>query len=400
MEKHEIKIKERIDYVLPNLNENQRRTYLAAEAKTYGYGGVSCISRLSGVSRPTIIQGGKELLSKTIVPAKIRKPGGGRKAIYKKESSILKSLEALIEPLTIGDPMSPLRWTVKSTRNLAAELQEKGYKVSHTVVSEMLKHLGYSLRSNKKRHEGGNHPDRNSQFEYINQSCKRFIKNGSPVISIDTKKKEQVGNYKNSGKSLCKTKIPKEVEVYDFAINKAVPYGVYNIDKNEGFVNVGMNHDTSEFAVESIRRWWNSMGKLKYETNKSLLITADGGGSNGSRRRLWKTELQRFANETGLSMTVCHFPPGTSKWNKIEHRLFSHITMNWQGKPLESYEAIVNLIGATKTRKGLKVEAVLDKNLYEKGIKVSDEQLHGVNLFRHAFHGEWNYTIRPIEHKM
>jgi len=227
-----------------------------------------------------------------------------------------------------------------------------------------------------------------------------FIKNGSPVISIDTKKKEQVGNYKNSGKSLCKTKIPKEVEVYDFAINKAVPYGVYNIDKNEGFVNVGMNHDTSEFAVESIRRWWNSMGKLKYETNKSLLITADGGGSNGSRRRLWKTELQRFANETGLSMTVCHFPPGTSKWNKIEHRLFSHITMNWQGKPLESYEAIVNLIGATKTRKGLKVEAVLDKNLYEKGIKVSDEQLHGVNLFRHAFHGEWNYTIRPIEHKM
>ena len=397
MEKSESKIKERIDYLLPNLNEIQRRLYLAAEAKTYGYGGVSCISRLSTISRPTIIQGGKELNQKvSVVLPKSRKSGGGRKVIYIKQPLILKDLETLIEPLTIGDPMSPLRWTVKSTRNLAIELQEKGYKVSHTVVSEMLKHLGYSLQSNRKRHEGGNHPDRNSQFEYINQSCERFIEECCPVISIDTKKKEQVGNYKNAGKSLCKTRSPKEVEVYDFATDKAVPYGVYNMKDNEGFVNVGMNYDTSEFAVESIRRWWNSMGKSKYGTSKKLLITADGGGSNGSRRRLWKTELQKFCSETDLSITVCHFPPGTSKWNKIEHRLFSHITMNWQGKPLESYETIVNLIGATKTRKGLKVKAVLDKNHYEKGIKISDEQLDGINIFRHAFHGEWNYTIRPI----
>ena len=400
MEKSETKIKQRLDYVLPNLNENQRRLYLAAEAKTYGYGGVSCISRLSTISRPTIIQGGKELQKNSLVLPKSRKSGGGRKAIYKKQPSILKDLETLIEPLTIGDPMSPLRWTVKSTRNLATELQEKGYKISHTVVSEMLKHLGYSLQSNKKRHEGGKHPDRNSQFGYINQSCERYIENGNPVISIDTKKKEQVGNYKNAGKSLCKTKAPKEVEVYDFATDKAVPYGIYDVDENEGFVNVGMNFDTSEFAVESIRRWWCNMGKQKYETSKSLLITADGGGSNGSRRRLWKTELQQFSNETGLSITVCHFPPGTSKWNKIEHRLFSHITMNWQGKPLESYETIVNLIGATKTRKGLKVKAVLDRSYYKKGIKISDEQLDGINIFRHVFHGEWNYTIKPINTKL
>lgn len=397
MEKSESRIKERINYLLPNLNEIQRRLYLAAEAKTYGHGGISCISRLSKTSRPTIIQGGKELAEKvTVVLPKSRKSGGGRKAIYIKQPLILKDLETLIEPLTIGDPMSPLRWTVKSTRNLATELQEKGYKVSHTVVSEILKHLGYSLQSNKKRHEGGNHPDRNSQFEYINQSCERFIGGGAPVISIDTKKKEQVGNYKNAGKSLCKTSSPKEVEVYDFATDKAVPYGIYNMKDNEGFVNVGMNYNTSEFAVESIRRWWNSMGKSKYGTSKKILITADGGGSNGSRRRLWKTELQKFSSETGLSITVCHFPPGTSKWNKIEHRLFSHITMNWQGKPLESYETIINLIGATKTRKGLKVKAVLDKNHYKKGIKISDEQLNGINIFRHAFHGEWNYTIRPI----
>ena len=256
--------------------------------------------------------------------------------------------------------------------------------------------MNYSLQSNKKRHEGGSHPDRNSQFEYINRSCERFMEENNPVISVDTKKKEQVGNYKNAGKALRKVKSPEEVEVYDFAKDKAVPFGVLDINQNEGFVNVGMNYDTSSFAVESIRRWWKNMGNGKYQSAKSLLITADGGGSNGSRRRLWKTELQQFANETGLSVTVCHFPPGTSKWNKIEHRLFSHITMNWQGKPLETYETIINLIGATKTRKGLKVTAVLDKTQYEKGIKVSDEQLEGVNILRHAFHGEWNYTINPI----
>ena len=396
MKNYESKIKERIEYLLPNLNEKQRRLYLSAEAKTYGYGGVSCIARLSKTSRPTIIQGGKELGTTITDLPRSRKSGGGRKAIYKKHLEILKDLEALIEPLTIGDPMSALRWTVKSTRNIAEELQKKGYKVSHTAVSVMLKLLNYSLQSNKKRHEGGTHPDRNSQFGYINQSSDRFLETNNPVISVDTKKKEQVGNYKNAGKLLSKKKTPKEVEVYDFGKEKAVPFGILDIKENEGFVNVGMNYDTSKFAVESIRRWWYSMGNLKYQLAKSLLITADGGGSNGSRRRLWKTELQKFANETGLSITVCHFPPGTSKWNKIEHRLFSHITMNWQGKPLVSYETIVSLIGATKTRKGLKVKAVLDKTQYEKGIKVSDEQFDGVNIFRHAFHGEWNYTINPI----
>jgi len=396
MKKIEEQVKERIKYLLPNLNEKQRRLFLAAESKTYGYGGVSFVSRLSDTSRPTIIQGLKELGTSMVELPRSRKAGGGRKAIYKKNPSILTDLEALIEPLTIGDPMSPLRWTVKSTRNLASELREKNYKVSHTVVSEMLKLLGYSLQSNRKRFEGGEHPDRNRQFEYINRSCERYIENSDPVISIDTKKKEQVGNYKNTGKTLSKTKTPKDVEVYDFAENKAVPYGIYDVKENEGFVNVGKNYDTSEFAVESIRRWWNNMGKSKYQTSESLLITADGGGSNGSRRRLWKRELQKFADETGLSITVCHFPPGTSKWNKIEHRLFSHITMNWQGKPLESYETIINLIGSTKTRKGLNVKAVLDETIYKKGIKVTDEELEGVNIFLHTFHSEWNYTIRPI----
>jgi hypothetical protein len=395
MENNETKIKERIEYILPNLTEKQRRLYLSVEAKTYGYGGVSSISRLSNVSRPTIIQGGKELGTITKDLPRSRKSGGGRKAIYKKQPQILKDLETLIEPLTIDDPMLALRWTVKSTRNLADELQKMGYKVSHTVVSEMLKLLNYSLQTNKKRHEGGSHPDRNSQFEYINQSCERFFTSGNPVISVDTKKKELIGNYKNAGKSLCKTKTPKEVEVYDFGKDKAVPFGTLDIKENEGFVNVGMNYDTSEFAVESIRRWWNTMGKEKYQTANHLQITADGGGSNGSRRRQWKTELQKLANETGLLITVCHFPPGTSKWNKIEHRLFSHITMNWKGEPLISYGVVVNLIGATKTRKGLKVKAVLDENLYEKGSKITEEQIENVNIFRHTFHGEWNYTIKP-----
>ncbi len=397
MENSETKIAERIKYMLPNLNERQSRLFLAIEAKVYGYGGVSCISRLAGVSRPTIIQGNKELGETPMPLPRSRKSGGGRKAIYKKHPEILEELEALVEPLTIGDPMSPLRWTVKSTRNLKQELQKKGYKVSHTVISEMLKLLNYSLQSNSKRHEGGDHPDRNSQFEYINQSCKRFIKADNPVISVDTKKKEQVGNYKNPGKSLSKKGSPQEVEVYDFGKEKAVPFGIFDIKENEGFVNIGMNYDTSMFAVESIRRWWYNMGIQKYQFAKSLLITADGGGSNGSRRRLWKTELQKFANETGLHVTICHFPPGTSKWNKIEHKLFSHITMNWQGKPLESYETIVNLIGATKTRTGLKVKAVLDEAQYQKGIRISDEELEGINILRHAFHGEWNYTIKPIE---
>lgn len=400
MENTEAKIQERIEDMLPSLNEKQRRLYLAAEAKAFGFGGVSCVARLSKTSRPTIIQGKKELGKPIVSLPKSRKSGGGRKAIYKKQPEILADLEALVEPLSIGDPMSALRWTVKSTRNLAEELQNKGYKVSHTVVADMLKLLNYSLQSNRKRHEGGSHPDRNSQFGYINRSCERFMEENNPVISVDTKKKEQVGNYKNAGKALRKKKDPEDVEVYDFGKEKAVPYGILDIKENEGFVNVGMNYDTSAFAVESIKRWWNDMGKSKYQSAKSLLITADGGGSNGSRVRLWKTELQKFANESGLSITVCHFPPGTSKWNKIEHRLFSHITMNWRGRPLVSYETIVNLIGATKTGKGLKVKAVLDENQYKKGTKITDSEIDSINIFRHAFHGEWNYTINPLNEEM
>ena len=304
-------------------------------------------------------------------------------------------MDKLIEPLTLGDPMSPLRWTCKSTRNLSDELQKKSYKISHVVVSKLLREMGFSLQANRKTKEGGNHPDRNLQFEYINQLGKKYIQSGNPLISIDTKKKEQIGNYKNGGKSLCKKRIPIEVNVYDFETRKAVPYGIYDVDKNIGFVNVGINYDTSSFAVESIRRWWLQMGKKVYPDSRKLLITADGGGSNGSRRKLWKTELQKFADENDLEITVCHFSPGTSKWNKIEHRLFSFITMNWSGKPLISYQMVVNLIGATKTREGLKVKAVLDENIYEKGIKISDEELSEINMIRHEFHGEWNYTIKP-----
>jgi transposase len=395
MEKKEVKIKNKIDKLLPHLNERQRRIFLSAEAENIGYGGISIISRLSKVSRPTIIQGKKELNEKPLDLPRCRKPGGGRKTIYKEQPEILLALEKLIEPLTRGDPMSALRWTIKSTRNLSDELKKSGYKVSHMVVSQMLKHLGYSLQSNQKKHEGGKHPDRNQQFEYINHMVENFTQQHDPAISIDTKKKEQVGNYKNNGTVLCKEKTPNEVEVYDFAKEKAVPYGIYDINKNEGYVNVGTNYDTSKFAVESIRRWWLDMGKEKYPQSKKLLITADGGGSNGSRRKLWKTELQKFADETQLEITVCHFPPGTSKWNKIEHRLFSQITLNWKGKPLESYEIIVNLIAATKTRKGLKVKAVLDENIYKKGIVVTKQELEEVNKKEHEFHGEWNYTIHP-----
>ncbi len=398
MENSETKLKNKFELLLPHLNEKQRRIYLSSEAESIGFGGVSLISRLTKISRPTIIRGKKELKEKPLGFSKSRKAGGGRKAIYQQRPEILEELEKLIEPLTRGDPMSVLRWTCKSTRNLSKELNNKGFNVSHTVVSEMLKLIGYSLQANQKTHEGGKHPDRNQQFEYINQKSEDFIREGDPTISIDTKKKEQVGNYKNNGKILCKEKSPKKVEVYDFAEEKAVPYGIYDIKENEGFVNVGTNYDTSAFAVESIRRWWFTMGKEKYSGSKKLLITADGGGSNGYRRKLWRTELQKFADETKLEITICHFPPGTSKWNKIEHRLFSQITLNWRGKPLESYETIVNLIGATKNSKGLKVNAVLDENVYQKGIVVTNEELENVNIKRHEFHGEWNYTIRPRGH--
>jgi hypothetical protein len=393
MQISDIKLKEKLNKLTPHLNERQKRIYLSSEADNIGRGGVSLISKLSNVSRPTIMKGKADLESAPLGSSRTRNKGGGRKSLKDKYPDIITELDSLIEPLTLGDPMSPLRWTCKSTRNLAEELQQRHFNISHVVVSNILRDMGYSLQANKKTHEGGKHPDRNKQFEYINDMSKKYILFDNPVISIDTKKKEQIGNYKNNGKILCKEKNPIEVNVYDFETTKAVPYGIYDIDKNLGFVNVGKSYDTSSFAVESIRRWWLDMGKKEYPNSKKILITADSGGSNGSRRKQWKTELQKFANETGMEITVCHFSPGTSKWNKIEHKLFSFISMNWQGKPLESYQTVVNLIGATKTRKGLRVKAVLDENKYEKGIKITNEELEKINLLRHEFHGEWNYTI-------
>jgi len=393
MQLSERKLKDKLDKFIPHLNERQKRIYLSSEAANIGRGGISLISRLSNVSRPTIMKGKEDLESTPLDAPRTRNKGGGRKSLIEKYPDIVAELDSIIEPSTLGDPMSPLRWTCKSTRNLAEALRQKHFKISHVVVSDILKGMGYSLQANKKTNEGGRHPDRNRQFEYINDMSKKYILFGNPVISIDTKKKEQIGNYKNNGKILRKKKNPIKVNVYDFETTKAVPYGIYDIDKNSGFVNVGTNYDTSSFAVESIRRWWLDMGMKEYPNSKKILITADSGGSNGSRRKQWKTELQKFANEIGMEITVCHFSPGTSKWNKIEHKLFSFISMNWQGKPLESYQTVVNLIGATKTRKGLKVKAVLDENIYEKGIKITDEELNKINLLRHEFHGEWNYTI-------
>ena len=394
-------IDKKIEKVLPFLNEKQQRIYLASEAEYLGFGGVTAISEASGISRPTIILGKKEINEKVIEVSqdRIRKKGGGRKKIFEKQPRLLKELDKLVDPVTRGDPMSPLRWTCKSTRQLSEALKKKSINVSHVSIAEMLKEMGYSLQANAKVIEGGDHPDRDKQFRYINKLSKKCLSGKLPVISVDTKKKELVGNYKNAGIDWEKTGQPINVNVYDFqdkTIGKAVPYGIYDIGKNEGFVNVGKSYDTSSFAVSSIRRWWIDMGMPDYKTTKQLLITADGGGSNGYRRKLWKTEIQKFSNEFNLEITICHLPPGTSKWNKIEHRLFSFITMNWKGKPLTSFETIVKLIGSTTTTKGLKVKSVLDETEYEKGIIVEDDELKSVNILPHKFHGEWNYTIKPI----
>ncbi len=394
-------IDKKIEKVLPFLNEKQQRIYLASEAEYLGFGGVTAISEASGISRPTIILGKKEINEKVVELSqdRIRKKGGGRKKIFEKQPRLLKELDKLLYPATRGDPMSPLRWTCKSTRQLSEALKKKSIIVSHVSIAEMLKGMGYSLQANAKVIEGGDHPDRDKQFRYINKLSKKCLSNKLPVISVDTKKKELVGNYKNAGTDWEKTGQPINVNVYDFpdkTVGKAVPYGIYDIGKNEGFVNVGKSYDTSSFAVSSIRRWWIEMGMPEYKTSNQLLITADGGGSSGYRRKLWKTEIQKFSNEFNLEITICHLPPGTSKWNKIEHRLFSFITMNWKGKPLTSFETIVNLIGSTTTTKGLKVKSVLDENEYEKGIIVEDNELKSVNILSHKFHGEWNYTIKPI----
>lgn len=395
----EAAIKQRYERVAPALNERTRRLVAASEAITLGRGGISAVSRATGLSRQVISQGIKELQDEEPTSSgRIRRKGGGRKKLVEKDPQLGVDLERLVEPVTRGDPESPLRWTSKSVRKLAKELSEQGHQVSHELVSQLLYQLGYSLQANRKTLEGGTHPDRNAQFEYINTQAKAFLAAGEPVLSVDAKKKELVGDFKNGGHEWRPKGEPEEVRVYDFPLKelgRVTPYGIYDQGQNTGWVNVGIDHDTAAFAVESIRRWWNSVGKQQYPSAKRLLITADGGGSNGSRVRLWKWELQQLAEEIGLGISVCHFPPGTSKWNKIEHRLFAWISENWRGKPLVSYAVILKLIAATTTEAGLTVQCQLDTNTYPTGRKVSDEEMATLSLQPDLFHGEWNYTILP-----
>lgn len=394
----EQKIAEKLAIVLPHLNEKQRRLLIAAEARTLGWGGISQVAKATGVSRVTIHKALTEIEDKKIIAERIRKPGGGRKDITEYYPNILEKLEALVDPVTRGDPRSPLRWTCKSTRQLSQELERKGHAISNVTVADLLHRLDYSLQANAKTLEGASHPDRDAQFQYINSRVKEFLRRHQPVISVDTKKKELVGNFKNGGKEWQPKGEPEKVEIHDFAspeFPKVIPYGVYDIGKNMGWINVGTDHDTASFAVASIRRWWFGMGREIYPRATDLLICADCGGSNGYRVRLWKIELQTLASETGLRVTICHFPPGTSKWNKVEHRLFSHISMNWRGRPLVSHEVIVKLIGETTTSTGLEVKAQLDKRRYPVKVKVTDEEMKMVKIKPHNFHGEWNYSINP-----
>ena len=392
------KVAEKYNNLSKTLNERSRRLWAGNESLSIGYAGIEIVSRATGLSRSTIIKGMKEITDKRELEDRIRDHGGGRKKEVDKNPGIREELIRLIEPSTRGDPQSPLLWESKSLRKLSSELKEKGYDVSHVLVEKLLHDMKYNLKSNRKMNEGKSHADRNLQFEHINSRAIKFMKESQPVISIDTKKKELIGNFKNNGKEWKPKGEFDEVNVYDFmqfAVGKAVPYGIYDMKLNEGYVNVGIDHDTAEFAVQSIKKWWECMGKKRYPDAKRLMITADGGGSNGSRVKLWKIELQKFATETGLEISVCHFPPGTSKWNKIEHRLFSFITKNWRGKPLVSYEVIVNLIANTRTEKGLRVECSIVWDEYEKGIKISKEEMLKLNTIPDEFHGEWNYTISP-----
>ena len=380
-----------------HLNERNLRLCAASDARLIGRGGVSAVARATGISRTTIYAGLKELDEQTSVQ-NIRRAGAGRKSLAGRNPEILEALNRLVDPVTRGDPESPLRWTSKSTTKLAEELTEMGYSISQRSVWKLLDELDYSMQSNRKSNEGSNHPDRDEQFQFIANSVAQCQSVGSPAISVDTKKKELVGNYKNNGAEWEKKGNPRRVNTYDFVdkeLGKVAPYGVYDIAQNKGWVNVGISSDTAEFAVESIRRWWHSMGKTIYTHSKQLLITADGGGSNGSRVRLWKIKLQELANELNMTIQVRHFPPGTSKWNKIEHRMFCHITENWRGRPLLSREVVVQLIGNTRTKSGLEIKATLDENAYQAGIKVSDKELQSINLYKEKFHGEWNYEIRP-----
>ena len=397
------RIRQKFRALLPMMDERLRRQWAAAEAVAVGWGGVTLMSSATGLARNTIAAGIEELEHRQAHPqeavdVRIRRPGGGRKPLTQTDPGLQQALEALVDPVTRGHPQSPLRWTCKSTSKLAEELSRQRHPVTDRTVAALLKQSGYSLQANRKTKEGSSHPDRNAQFEYINQQVIACQKQRQPVVSVDAKKKESVGEFKNAGQEWQPQGRPQKVKVHDFPdkkLGKAIPYGVYDLASNEGWVSVGIDHDTAQFATASIRRWWQEMGCRRFPRATRLMITADGGGSNSSRSRLWKVALQDLANDLDMELQVCHFPPGTSKWNKIEHRLFCFITKNWRGRPLTSYEVIVNLIGNTTTKTGLTVRAALDPNRYETGIEVSDEQLARVNWTPAQFHGEWNYTIRP-----
>ena len=394
-------IRRRYALFSPWLTERTLRLWAGTEATIAGRGGVRTVAAASGLAINTVRRGVVEVQSQpsdSSKDARVRRQGGGRKTLVQRQPELLVALEKLVTPYPRGDPMRPLLWTCKSVRHLAEQLSQDGYSISPAKTAELLHQLGYSLQSHRKRDEGASHPDRDDQFKHINCQVLEFQNAGQPVISVDTKKKELVGKYRNAGQEWRPKGKPEEVKVYDFVdeeLGKAIPYGVYDLSHNEGWVSVGCDHDTAEFAVETIRRWWKSMGKAQYPHAKKLLITADGGGSNSSRCRLWKWSLQQLATQSGLEVTVSHFPPATSKWNKIEHRMFCHITQNWRGKALISHEVVVNLIAATTTNKGLKLQAQKDDNRYQKGIVPSQEELQSMLLTRHNFHGEWNYTIRP-----
>jgi len=399
----DVDLRDKFSSIWPHLNERARRMVAASEALGFGYGGISRVSRACGLSRVTITKGIQELQAEPLALGRIRRPGAGRPGLTARDPTLPQALEALVEPLARGDPESPLRWTCKSTRTLAQELSAQDHPISHEKVAQLLRSMDYSLQGNRKTQEGEDHPDRDAQFQYLNEQVRRALAAHRPVISVDTKKKELLGNYENQGRTWHKSKMPVQVNGHDFpdpSIPRAYPYGVYDLGRNTGFVHVGTDHDTSAFAVASIRGWWRAEGQRLYARARRLLITADGGGSNGYRRRLWKMELQLLADETGLAVQVCHFPPGTSKWNKVEHRLFSFISSNWRGEPLRDYETVVRLIAHTTTAKGLRVTCRLDRRSYPVGRKVSPAEYASVNLKPHSFHGEWNYLIQPRQKKM
>jgi hypothetical protein len=397
-------LQEKYATLAPMLNERTRRIWAATEARAIGYGGIAQVMRATGLSRSTIVRGLREIETSDppLAPERIRRPGGGRKRSVETDATLSADLDALVEPSTAGAPDSPLCWTSKSLRHLTEELQAQGHAVSHTLVGELLHARGYSLQANRKTKEGSSHPDRDAQFRYLNEQVRAQQARSEPSVSVDTKKKELVGDFKNAGREWRPQGEPEEVRVHDFVIpeqGKAIPYGIYDLSRNEGWVSIGIDHDTASFAVHSLERWWEVMGQQRYPEATSVLISADCGGSNGARLRLWKWELQQWADRSGLEITVCHLPPGTSKWNKIEHRLFSHIAMNWRGKPLVDLVTIVSLIGSTTTQTGLRVRSEIDRGSYPTGVQITDAQMASLNLRRHEFHGDWNYTISPRFHE-